>query len=137
MNTESPSPILLFVYGTLMRGYGNHHRLAHCPFLGKAITVAPFGLYDCGSCPGMVKAGKGGQPILGEVYQIDGDTLASCDRLEGHPHFYKREEIEVDVEDGKKKERLVALAYFIQPPGYLHWKAIGNQWPARAAKKGS
>jgi gamma-glutamylcyclotransferase (GGCT)/AIG2-like uncharacterized protein YtfP len=118
-----------------MKGYGNHHRLAKSTFLGRATTTSPFGLYDCGAFPGMAKDGKAGQPILGEAYQIDERTLASCDMLEGHPNFYRREETEVMIEGAKAP--VVAYAYFIQPPAYFHWQRIGNQWPKEKAKKGS
>ena len=49
----------IFVYGTLMRGEGNHSLLSSesTQFLGEAITQRGFTLYDLGAFPGMVKGG--------------------------------------------------------------------------------
>ena len=134
MNKATP-PIFLFTYGTLMRGYHNHHRLHGSPFLGRAVTAAAYGLYDCGAYPGMAKEKGKGSFIKGEVYQISEDTLADCDVLEGHPHYYKREEIEVRVGDAGASAK--AWAYFITYPNYLHWQPIGDQWPAEVDRKRS
>jgi gamma-glutamylcyclotransferase (GGCT)/AIG2-like uncharacterized protein YtfP len=75
----------------------------------------------------------GSDRISGEVYEIDDQTLRSCDHLEGHPHFYIRKEIEVWVLDGsglcEGEYRKTCWAYFIQPPFYNNWKKIkGGLW---------
>ena len=38
--------------------------------------------------------------IYGELYRVDELTLKMIDRLEGHPSWYRREEIEVLTEKG-------------------------------------
>lgn len=78
---------LVFVYGTLRRGEGNHRRLATARYLG-ATRAAGFRLYDLGGCPAAVACP--GSSVAGEVYAVDGPTLASVDRLEGHPVAWRR-----------------------------------------------
>lgn len=79
----------IFVYGTLKRGYGNHHLLETAEFVG------------CDQAPGIVYGGHGApvaQPcadgserwIQGEVYHVDEKTLQRLDALEGHPRAYRR-----------------------------------------------
>jgi gamma-glutamylcyclotransferase (GGCT)/AIG2-like uncharacterized protein YtfP len=43
---------------------------------------------DGGGYPTMVPGGT--TAITGEVYAVDDPTLATIDRLEDHPHFYRR-----------------------------------------------
>jgi gamma-glutamylaminecyclotransferase len=120
MNTN-----LLFTYGTLMRGFCNHRLLAGSKFLGHAKTEDSFILYDLGF-PGMADEESQTQ-VAGELFRIDDDTLARCDRLEGVPHLYRREQITVLC----GCESATCYAYFIQPPHYNNAKIIhyGN-WAA-------
>ena len=91
--------IKLFVYGTLKRGRSNHVFLSESTYLGEYHAGKDYALYVAG-LPYMVKEIKGGG-VVGELYNIDVRTLMSIDRLEGHPSFYKREEIWVyDTEVG-------------------------------------
>lgn len=69
----------VFVYGTLMRGMSRHRYLKNCPFLGTARVEAL--LYDLGRYPG-IKAGKG--DVIGELYDIDAETLERLDEVEGY-----------------------------------------------------
>lgn len=78
----------MFVYGTLLEGQPNHRFLARARLLGEAMTKAEFELRDLGSYPALVPGGE--QAVRGEVYEVDEPTLASLDRLEGHPRFYRR-----------------------------------------------
>lgn len=79
---------LVFVYGTLMRGEPNHRLLASADFVSAVHTEPCFALVDLGAFPAMLPGGD--TAVAGEVYAVDGDTLAALDRLEGHPHFYRR-----------------------------------------------
>ena len=83
----------LFVYGTLMRGERNHRLLAEAEFVGEARTVAGFTMIDLGAFPGVVAHGEG--VVVGELFRVDAETLLAVDRLEGHPRFYRRTEIEL------------------------------------------
>lgn len=85
----------VFVYGTLKKGYGLHHAIQHCEYLGKARTSNDFTMYH-GAYPYLVK--QKGRGAVGEVYEVDEYTLRNLDRIEGHPTFYERTEITVDLE---------------------------------------
>ena len=87
----------VFVYGTLRKGYWNHHILENSRFIGLAITKDKYSLFADG-IPYVVKIPL--TQIKGEVYEVDSDTLERLDALEGHPNFYKRELIDV-ILDGK------------------------------------
>ncbi len=102
----------LFVYGTLKRGFCNHHYLKNATFLGKATTkanyvmIAPKVWY-----PYLIEAQGKGKQIVGELYMIDLPTLKRIDRLEEYPVYYDRKKIIVLDEAGKEHE---ALAYFLK-----------------------
>jgi gamma-glutamylaminecyclotransferase len=90
----------VFVYGSLMSGYGNHARfLAGKPGVQRigpeAETTFPFRMVSLGGFPGCLEDdGRGGATrVKGEVYEVDNATLRDLDRLEGHPHFYRRREV--------------------------------------------
>ena len=76
----------VFVYGTLKRGQPNHHWLAGAPCQGL-VRLENVLLHDLGPFP-MAIHGDG--VVVGELYQIDAEMLASLDRLEGVPRLYQR-----------------------------------------------
>lgn len=77
------------VYGSLLTGLSNHGYLRNSTKL-KDDTVRGFDLYALTHFPG-IRPGKGEVKI--EVYEVDQQTLNALDGLEGHPHFYKREQV--------------------------------------------
>jgi gamma-glutamylcyclotransferase (GGCT)/AIG2-like uncharacterized protein YtfP len=101
---------VVFVYGSLLQGFGNHGLLARggALFVGESKTGRGLGLWSCGSFPAMRPA-RGAAPVRGEVYVVDDDCLAALDRLEGHPRHYRRER--VILAGG-----LLAQTYIYQPP---------------------
>lgn len=83
------STTTVFVYGSLMRGFGNHRLLAGAMYLGPARTRPEFRMHSLGGFPGMVAGGT--QSVMGELYVVDDETtLGELDALEGHPRFYQR-----------------------------------------------
>lgn len=82
----------IFVYGTLKRGYGNNYHIENAKFIGPAISVQPVYKMGTGGFPIVWEDGEGGAFLKGEVYEVNDAELADCDRLEGHPRSYKREE---------------------------------------------
>lgn len=78
----------VFVYGTLRRGECNHEVLRGARFVGAARTEPRYRLVDLGAFPAMLAGGT--TAVAGEVYEVDGATLAALDRLEGTPRFYER-----------------------------------------------
>ena len=107
----------LFVYGTLKRGFCNHHFLTgrNTLFLGRARTQEYLGLF-VGRFP-YVTARKRICPIRGELYLVDRNTLSRIDCLEEHPFWYRRTLTKVVLEDGSV---LPAYLYLNdQPEGRL------------------
>ena len=83
---------LVFCYGTLKQGFGNHHRLADSPFVGHAITSGV--MYDLGAFPAVSLHGT--NQIHGELYEVTRDVLMDLDRLEGYPYLYERDKVETN-----------------------------------------
>lgn len=84
---------VVFCYGTLKRGRGNHGLLANAEFLGEAITKPEFTMYNLGWFPGVRKVGN--TAIHGEIYRVNEQEFAALDRLEGYPSLYVREQIDI------------------------------------------
>ena len=88
------NPIKLFVYGTLKRGWYNHHRLlTNSRFIGEATIKGK--IYSMGGFPALkfLDNLKMENPPLvkGEVFEVDVvKDLPQIDRLEGHPNWYLR-----------------------------------------------
>lgn len=82
----------IFVYGTLLSGFGNHKRLLEnkSTYLGTAEIKGK--MFSMGGFPGVT---EGEDDIHGEVYEVNDEVLKSLDRLEGHPNFYKRTQVEL------------------------------------------
>ena len=98
---------LIFVYGTLRKGQGNHRLLERSKFIRNAKTKLRYALYGNG-VPFLSRT-KAVSQITGEVYSIDNATLSRLDELEGHPDMYKREQAEVVLQNGTE---LNAWIYF-------------------------
>lgn len=82
----------VFVYGSLLKGLGNHPLLERSRLVqAEARTPPAYTLHDLGGFPAMVAGGS--TSVVGEVYEVDGATLERLDRLEGHPRFYMRTRI--------------------------------------------
>jgi gamma-glutamylcyclotransferase (GGCT)/AIG2-like uncharacterized protein YtfP len=95
----------VFVYGTLKRGHGNNVLILESEnsmFLGSGTTNGnyfmtesgvPFAHKDVETIPHAPLA-----PIRGEVFEVDDSTLFHLDCLEGHPDWYKREVVTIDMD---------------------------------------
>lgn len=99
----------IFVYGTLLSGFGNHKRLLEdkSTYLGTAKIRGK--MFSMGGFPGVA---EGEECINGEVYEVNDEVLKSLDILEGHPNVYKRTVVELipDEEgewDGYKVETYI------------------------------
>jgi len=101
----------VFVYGTLKRGFPNHFFLEGQKRLGGATTADTYALYE-DEYP-LVSRQERVSRIRGEVYEVGDTILKRLDTLEDHPAFYRREEVEVDLDSG---ERVTAWLYFFPEP---------------------
>lgn len=90
----------VFVYGTLKRGFPNHHLMPEAEFRGTVRTMDRLPLVLSGPwyTPVLV-AESGGHRVTGELYGVDDDGLRYLDDLEGvgREFGFDRIEIEVDV----------------------------------------
>lgn len=97
------------VYGTLKQGFGNSHLLKSSKFVEAGRTKDKYPLVVDGLPYLFEEKGKG-QKVRVEVYDVNNATLRDLDRLEGHPHFYERKEIDIELDDWSQTKALVYFA---------------------------
>ena len=105
--------MLLFVYGTLLKGQRNHIRMldVKAKLVGAGVTAKKFKMTENAGIPYVSKKKEVSQ-ISGEVYEVKkGEAIRYLDRFEGHPRFYRRERTTIHLEDGSK---LRAWLYFCE-----------------------
>lgn len=97
---------LIFVYGTLKKGYGNNTLLHSAEFVGNAQTVRPFKMYSYGGFPVVFETNDDkSAPVYGEMYRVkDARTMHSLDSLEGHPDWFCRTPVVVKTPEGEYTE---------------------------------
>ena len=84
----------IFVYGTLMQGMRNHVYLEKAKFVGPAKTKPEFELLYNGSIPAVR---DGSESVLGEVYELDDETLKNLDEVEEvSSKLYVKRDIELE-----------------------------------------
>ena len=120
---------LLAVYGTLKSNHGNHRfHLSGAKYEGHghtldryAMTVdgIPFVYSESINAPGA-------NQITVELYSVEDATeRASIDSLEGHPHWYRRELVDVVTSDGD-----VVSAWIYMIPDAVPEPTKSNPWVA-------
>lgn len=98
--------VLLFVYGTLMRGQSAHALLGPgARLVAEAVTAPRFTLVDMGEYPALVEGGT--TAVRGELFEIDAALLPALDRYEDVPELYERRSIEIGGQP--------AIAYVLHP----------------------
>lgn len=95
----------VFVYGTLKKGQCRAH-VMNGKFLGETKTLPKYRLNHLRAFPGLTRE-ENGKAIIGELWEIDEDCLELLDHIEGHPTFFRREEVELEHAEGAD-----AVAYF-------------------------
>lgn len=90
--------MLIFVYGTLKRGFRNHHLLDGARFVEEAKTAPYWMLASAGSFPVLF---RGRACVTGEVWEINRATLTHLDYLESNGFMYHRHRIYVSTSSGK------------------------------------
>jgi gamma-glutamylcyclotransferase (GGCT)/AIG2-like uncharacterized protein YtfP len=108
---------LVFVYGSLKRGYWNNRLLATSRFLAEAITVEDnFVMYD-GAFPYVATGGI--SKIKGELFEVDNEeTLRNLDRLEGVPTHYIRKETKFYVLPNEIEPAIPGLEHIVE--GFMY-----------------
>ena len=103
--------IFLFVYGSLLSGLHNFPLLerSSAVYMGPAGTSEEY--YLCARGPGFsfpyvtkqeVIPGQTRTRVKGEVYKVPIQHVPELDRLENHPHWYRRQEIQVLQEEPER-----------------------------------
>ena len=76
----------IFVYGTLMRGHGNHPLMEmgkDTEYVGPG-SLPGFRMYHLGGFPGITPSGDSSDVVSGEIYRVvNPDVMVRLDRLEG------------------------------------------------------
>ena len=87
----------VFVYGSLKRGFVNHHLIARAKFLGVGTTRPRFAMLNLGRYPGVV---RGNVAIGGELYLVPRPLMGGLDRLEANGRVYRRELVPITTATG-------------------------------------
>ena len=94
---------LIAVYGTLKKGYSNyHHYLTASKFIGKGTTKDKYPLIISG-LPYLIEKSGHGHHVEVDIFKVSGGVLAQLDRLEGHPDWYRRKQVDVTTKNGVLK----------------------------------
>ncbi|WP_417382704.1 gamma-glutamylcyclotransferase family protein [Gimesia sp.] len=118
------SDTLIFVYGTLKRGFCRAHNLQGQTFLSTAKTTAEYTMYNCGTYPGLVRNNGDGISIQGELWRVDHRALKLLDEVEGvAENLYQRGPIQLI----QPQVTETVEAYFYQRP-VNQMPVIGDNW---------
>ncbi len=120
---------LIFVYGSLLSGMGNHGVIEGAHFVAHHVTDPEYSLMSLGAFPGLIL--EGDTAIHGELYNVDDATYERVEHLEGYPTFYQRTSIRTPHGE--------ADTYYLDRDNYSYslvesgdWKAYKNQELRRA-----
>ena len=114
---------LVFVYGTLMSNYWNNRLLKQrgSTLVARGQTTNSFVMLASGSqgIPFVVDTEPNPSrfwlenctSIKGEVWEVNAETLFDLDRLEGHPRWYKREQIDIKITEKMSDDSDVCTAW--------------------------
>ena len=123
---------IIFVYGTLKKGLGNHRVLEGATYLGTASTEPTFTLLHLGGFPGIIRGGE--TAVQGELYLVTSQTMMDrLDRLEGHPTFYERQPITVQPSDGPP----ITVEAYVLPAVWASRRSsiVSGFWPPDQRKE--
>lgn len=114
---------MIFVYGTLKRGFGNSRFLNGQEFIGVAETSPDYRLFDGGAFPAMIECPAKGLNIKGEIWRIDNSCRRMIDCLEGINHgLYKRIPVTLVSHPNLNVET------YVMPKIPDGWKDCGTNW---------
>lgn len=119
----------VFVYGTLKKGYANHHYLADQQFIGPAALPNHLLYAVSKGFPGVCPAPGRNHQVNGELYQVTAECLKHMDRLESNGRMYQRQLLDVTLSNS---DTLPAWVYIWILPITLAMPAIdGPDWHPR------
>lgn len=100
MVTPGEARFKVFAYGSLLPGERDEAVLKSAVHLGQATTVPRYRLVDLGAYPALITTGH--HAIVGELFEVDVETLRTADRVKELGRLFSREMIELD--DGRTAE---------------------------------
>jgi gamma-glutamylaminecyclotransferase len=112
---------LVFVYGTLKRGYGNNYILRNAAFVSEGQTLARCRLFNSGFPVLRRRLNRDGPwnaPVRGEVFEVtDAATMRRLDSLEGEGRMYHRRRKKIQLDNG---QTVMAFAYVGDARAFRH-----------------
>jgi gamma-glutamylcyclotransferase (GGCT)/AIG2-like uncharacterized protein YtfP len=126
----------LAVYGTLRQGFGNNRLLSRATYLGYGNTLGGgWRMYCNGAFPYAVQSydiDDEADDIAVELYEVDDDTLSTCNKLEGFPGWYDRTSVLCAYSDALGRVRTTnALLY------YMHQDQLERRYVVRVSARGT
>ena len=114
----------IFVYGTLKQGFANAHinRGVRVPGVYRTRERHTMVLLGDGHVPTLVLTPGEGHAVVGELYDVDDETLTGMDALEriGEPGGYLRVPIELVAHgDGVDATDVLVADVYVRPPEHL------------------
>lgn len=96
------------VYGTLKKGYSNYWGyLSDSSFVGSGTTTDKYPLVVSG-LPYLIENKGVGHNVAVDVFKVTDSRLRELDRLEGHPQWYCRKQIDITI----KGKQVLCWIYF-------------------------
>jgi gamma-glutamylcyclotransferase (GGCT)/AIG2-like uncharacterized protein YtfP len=91
---------LIFIYGSLRRGSARAMSLKfpQSKFIAEARVNGS--LYDLGAYPGLLLNDDSNSLVIGEVYEVDDETLSELDKFEASSDYWRRQ---VEISVGAKR----------------------------------
>ncbi|SHH47673.1 gamma-glutamylcyclotransferase family protein [Bradyrhizobium erythrophlei] len=131
---------LLFVYGTLKKGFNRHGLLLQKKplFVGDGWTVAPwFNMeYTKGKNPypivlktDFINGGK----IHGEVYLVPPETIVQCDFYESNGTYYNRMKTAIDITNANNPTIPLTIGCWIYEGNQEYWAEYKKKQTTRQA----
>jgi gamma-glutamylaminecyclotransferase len=112
------------VYGTLKQGYSNYyHYLLDATYVDSAVTIDKYPLVIDG-LPYMVEEKGVGQQVEVDVFMVSDSELAEVDRLESHPNWYQRKQVDVQTIDGD----IISVWIYFNPTIDIHNKQLHSSY---------
>lgn len=109
--------MLLFVYGTLKKGFGANDLLQPATLVAEDVPIRGFSMYSNGSFPMVVKSRNPKDTVYGEIWEIHENTLRRLDSYEGHPHLFVRDYLPSDQIEFSSDLGVWMYYYNRLPPG--------------------
>lgn len=123
---------LVGVYGTLKTGQHNNGYMNGALSLGIGHTSNQYPLIIAG-LPYLINEEGVGHNVEVEVFSVDDQTLRRLDMLEGHPTWYKRERVLIEMESG---DTLSVWVYF-NIEEKVERRELHDRYPANSSEVGT